>query len=412
MKYEKDVEITMRRMDLRPIMLCMALLCALFLFPCAMAEGVETLDLSQFDGAEPPAAEEWEDAVFQLRPWYQREDGSDWRVLEDGSVIVTVSATGDVTIGGDTRKSGKSIFDKQLAKEESGLDFPMENVREIFSQDDMTLVNFEGTLTNAKSATKNTYSFAAPPEYVQVLTSGSVEAVSLENNHVLDHGTKGYEETCQTLADAGVAYSGHLGSSIYTTDTGVSIGMLSYQTFNGNYPNIYDAIEGDIKALRDAGCQIVIVSYHWGEERDYVPNERQVPLGRATIDAGADLVIGHHSHRINPVEIYKGKYICYSLGNFSFAGNSRPDDMDTYIFQQRFRVYPDGTVENADMRIVPCSISSQEKVNDFKPTPMDEEGSAALVERLLELNAKFEKAFSKTGVTAVQSYPTLWSTQY
>ena len=147
--------------------------------------------------------------------------------------------------------------------------------------------------------------------------------------------------------------------------------MLAYQTFNGNYKNIYASIESDIQSLRDAGCSIVIVSYHWGEEKDYIPNERQVPLGRATIDAGADLVIGHHSHRMNPIEIYKGKYICYSLGNFSFAGNSKPDDMDTFIYQQRFRVYPDGTVENADMRIIPCSISSQEKVNDFKPTPKD-----------------------------------------
>lgn len=118
--------------------------------------------------------------------------------------------------------------------------------------------------------------------------------------------------------------------------------MLAYQTFNGNYKNIYASIEGDIQALRDAGCALVIVSYHWGEEKDYVPNERQVPLGRATIDAGADLVIGHHSHRMNPIELYKGKYICYSLGNFSFAGNAKPKDMDTYIFQQRFRVYPDG----------------------------------------------------------------------
>ena len=71
----------------------------------------EELDLSLFENA--PEAVEWEE-----RAWYQREDGSDWRLLDDGSVIVTISATGDVTIGGDTRKSGKSIFDKQLEKEE------------------------------------------------------------------------------------------------------------------------------------------------------------------------------------------------------------------------------------------------------------------------------------------------------
>ena len=387
-----------------------ALLLALLMMTASAC--AETLDLSLFEGGEPPAAEEWEEAVFETRPWYEREDGSDWRMQEDGSVIVTVSATGDVTIGGDKRKKNKSIFDKQLDKEPSGLNFPLENVRALFEEDDMTLVNFEGTLTGTRSATKNSFSFAAPPEYVQVLTSGDVEAVSLENNHVMDHGKQGYQDTCDTLAGAGIAYSGHLGSSIFTTDTGVNIGMLSYQTFNGNYANIYESIEGDIQALRDSGCQLVIVSYHWGDEKDYVPNERQVPLGRTTIDAGADLVIGHHSHRINPIEEYKGKYICYSLGNFSFAGNTRPDDMDTYIFQQRWRVYPDGTAENEGFRIIPCSISSQEKFNDFKPTPADEAHGDEIVKRLLDLNKKLEKNFKSTGVTAVGSYPTEWLTTY
>lgn len=157
----------------------------------------ESLDLSKLGDIEE--AEQWEE-----RAWYQREDGSDWRVQNDGSVIVTISATGDVTIGGDTRKRGKSIFDKQLAQEELGLDFPLSNVKSIFEADDMTLINFEGTLTNTKSATKNTYSFAAPPEYVQVLTSSSVEAVSLENNHVMDHGTADIRTPCDTLAAAGI----------------------------------------------------------------------------------------------------------------------------------------------------------------------------------------------------------------
>ena len=390
--------------------LLFTLLMLLLLAPAALGEGM--LDLSQFAGGEPPAAENWEDAVFEERAWYEREDGADWRVLSDGSIVVTISATGDVTIGGDTRKKSTSIFDKQLEQEENGLSFPMENVKDVFEADDMTIVNFEGTLTTTKSATKNSFSFAAPPEYVQVLTSGDIEAVSLENNHIMDHGDAGYEETCRTLENAGIVYSGHLGSGMFTTETGVVIGMLSYQTFNGKYPAIYEAMPGDIADLRAQGAQIVIVSYHWGEEKDYVPNERQVPLGRATIDAGADLVLGHHSHRINPIEEYNGKYICYSLGNFSFAGNTRPDDMDSYIFQQRFIVRPDGTAENGGFRIIPCSISSQEDVNDFKPTLSDGENSARIVERLLELNKKFEKNSKKFGVAAVHDYPTEWTVEY
>ena len=241
-----------------------------------------------------------------------------------------------------------------------------------------------------------------------MVSGSSVEAVSLENNHVMDHGEQGYADTCQALAGAGVLYSGHLGPAVYQTETGVRIGMLAYQTFNGNYARIYECIESDIAALREQGCQIVIVSYHWGEEKDYVPNERQVPLGRATIDAGADLVLGHHSHRMNPIEEYNGKYICYSLGNFSFAGNLKPNDMDTYIFQQRFVVTPAGEAKNMGFRIVPCSISSQQKVNDFKPTPKDEEGSRTLIDRLMQLNEKFEKQYAKLGVQAVEEYPTSW----
>ena len=86
-----------------------------------MAAWAEMLDLSMFEDGEPPAAESWDDAVFETRAWYEREDGSDWRYLDDGSVIVTVSATGDVTIGGDTRKRTKSIFDKQLEMKPPGL---------------------------------------------------------------------------------------------------------------------------------------------------------------------------------------------------------------------------------------------------------------------------------------------------
>ena len=157
---------------------------------------------------------------------------------------------------------------------------------------------------------------------------------------------------------------------------------------------------GDIQALRDEGCDIVIVSYHWGAEKDYYPNDNQVRLGRATIDAGADLVVGHHSHRINPIEYYNGKYICYSLGNFSFAGNNKPSDMTTFLFQIRMRLR-DGEATGEAIKIIPCRISSRTDYNDFAPTPYTDDSSIEVVLRTLRENGKRLDY-------AVEEYPLKW----
>ena len=305
----------------------------------------------------------------------------------DGSILLTMSFTGDVTIGGDIRKSAKSIFDKELDVQNGDLSFPFRNVKDIFSQDDMTLVNFEGTLTTApiNSAKKeNSFLFSAPTSYVQVLTSGSVEAVSLENNHVYDHGQAGYQETQQTLKSAGIVYSGGGELGVYTVKS-IPIAMLSYQTFDA-YPTLFEQVPKDVAAAK-AQYPIVIVSFHWGAELDYKPNDNQQKMAKMTIDAGADLVIGHHSHRINPIEEYKGKYICYSLGNFSFAGNAKPNDMSTYIFQTRFRVI-NGVAAPEGFRIIPCRISSRTDYNDFAPTPYTSDSSIQSLLSVLQSNGK------------------------
>ncbi len=305
----------------------------------------------------------------------------------DGSVLLTMSFTGDVTIGGDVRKSGKSIFDKELDKQKGDLTFPFRNVKDIFAQDDMTLVNFEGTLTTApinSDKKENEFLFSAPLDYVQILTSGNVEAVSLENNHVMDHGSQGYAETQQTLINASIVYSGGGELGVYEAQ-GVKIAMLSYQTFD-QYPTLFEQVPIDVAAAK-AQYPIVIVSFHWGNELDYKPNDNQQKLGKMTIDAGADLVIGHHSHRINPIEVYKGKYICYSLGNFSFAGNTKPRDMSTYIFQTRFRVL-NGVATPEGFRIIPCRISSRADYNDFAPTPYEDGSSIQSLMTVLKDNGR------------------------
>lgn len=316
---------------------------------------------------------------------------------EAEDLILTISAAGDVTHGGDVRK-GVDLFARELKRQDGEYAFPFRNVYPYFSDDDLTIVNYEGVLTAGPSRTENTYSFGGPPQNAQALVLGSIEAVALDNNHVFDHGKQGYADTQQALRDAGVIYSGNGQAGIYET-RGVRIGMLSYSTLSGGYANIKKALDADIRTLREQGCRLIIVSYHWGNEREYTPHDRQTDLGRATIDAGADLVLGHHSHVINPIERYKGKYICYSLANFSFAGNSNPSDKDTFIFQQRFRIKAQG-VQDAGMRIIPCRVSSIPERNDFIPTPYGEEDARRIAEKLTKLGKALQYG--------VEQYPFEW----
>jgi len=256
----------------------------------------------------------------------------------DGSIVLKLTFGGDFTIGENVQASGQSYFDKQLEKHDGDINFLFENYKEILEDDDWTVLNFEGTLTTAdRNPDKlgNSFLFRADPAYASVLSDNGVECVSLENNHVLDMGEEGLAETKQNLHDAGVSYYCESEPLIFTLK-GVKMGMLAYQTFD-QYDRLFTEVPEDVKTIKAQGCEVVIISFHWGSEKDYYPNEKQQKLAKLAIDAGADLVVGHHSHRINPIELYNGKYIVYSLGNFCFAGNNKPDDMSTFVFQIKIR---------------------------------------------------------------------------
>ena len=319
----------------------------------------------------------------------------------DGSVDIIITAVGDLTIGGDARKSGLSIFEKENEKQGGDPSFVMRNVAELFARDHMTLANFEGTLTTAPipgNKKGNSFLFSAPPEYVKILQAGSIEAVSFENNHVMDHGEEGFRETAAEFDEAGVVWSSENHVGVFEAE-GITIGLLSYQTFNGRYPDLFDKVPGQVQQAK-AQYDIVIVSFHWGDELDYKPNTNQQKLGRLTIDAGADLVIGHHSHRINPIEKYKDRYIAYSLGNFSFAGNAKPSDMSTFFLQVKFNVKEE-TTSTVGFRIIPARISSKSDYNDFAPMPFTEQRLIDNVVNCLLSNGKGLEY-------AVEAYPLDW----
>lgn len=358
----------MKKLFLTTLILALAMILTL---PAAaeLTEEEDEFSLDDLFADAPEAIREQVTDVTVQEDGTIMEDVETVSVLEeDGSILLTITATGDFTIGGDTRKSS-SIWAKELKKQGGDPNFTLVNVRDILFADDMTLVNFEGTLTNTtkipSSKKGNDFLFSAPPEYAAVLAENSVEAVSLENNHVNDHGDAGYRDTQEALDAVGIVWSNSDTVGVYEVK-GVKIAMLSYLCID-RWSSLWDKVPQDIAAAKKK-YPVVIVSFHWGYEKDYAPRDNQVKMGRLAVDSGADLVIGHHSHRINPIEYYNGVYICYSLGNFCFAGNNKPDDMNSYIFQTRLRITPEEGVKSDGFRIIPISISSSTSYNNFQPT--------------------------------------------
>ena len=275
-------------------------------------------------------------------------------------VTITITAAGDCTLGGNVNSNKGRKFSEMV--EEKGYDYFFDNVRDVFEADDLTIVNLEGPLTDVGMArTETSFCFKGKPEYVKILMGSSVELCNMANNHSRDFGIKGLKRTAEVLDWAGIGYCGY--SKIYATQIkGVRICALGYDKWNCSREDILNTVA----AVRQ-NCDILIVNMHWGKELNYSALPEQSSLGHAIIDAGADLVIGTHPHVYGGVELYKGKYIVYSLGNFCFGGNTLPADMRCMMFQQTFEVYPNG-VWDGGINVIPCYVSSNAKKNNYQPT--------------------------------------------
>lgn len=295
---------------------------------------------------------------------------------------LTVSSVGDCTLGTDEG------FDQSVSLNAyynaQGADYFLQNVRPVFEQDDLTIVNMEGTLTEETARENKTFAFKAPPEYASILSGSSVEIANLANNHSKDYGEKSYTDTISTLKDANIPTFGYERTLLLDVK-GVKVGVTGIYEL-ADHLDRKKQVKQNIAALKKAGAQLIITNFHWGMEREYVPNDTQKTLAHLAIDEGADLVIGHHPHVLQGIEEYKGKYIAYSLGNFCFGGNSNPEDKDTIIFQQTFTINEGKVKKDENINIIPCSISSGSK-NNYCPTPLE----GAEKERVLQKVQKYSE---------------------
>ena len=291
-------------------------------------------------------------------------------------VSITVSVVGDCTLGTDENfnyaRSLNAYYEKY------GPEYFLKNVKSIFEADDLTIANLEGTFTNSTSRVDKTYAFKGPAEFVNILTSSSVESVTVANNHSRDYGPQSLTDTKATLDAAGVIHFGYDETSVVEVN-GIKVGLIGiYELID--HTGRAQQVKDHIAKVKSEGAEIVIVIFHWGIERDAAPNSHQTMLARLAIDEGADLVCGHHPHVLQGIEVYKGKNIVYSLGNFCFGGNSNPSDKDTMIFQQTFTLTKDGIKNDNVTNIIPCSLSSENDRNNYQPTP----ATGAQAERILK----------------------------
>ena len=309
-------------------------------------------------------------------------------------VSLTLSVVGDCTLGTDETFDYDTSLNAYY--ENYGADYFLQNVKDIFSADDLTIANFEGTLTDSDEREDKTFAFKAPASYASILTSGSVEAVNTANNHSHDYGDQSFDDTLAALDDAGIVHFGYDETAVMDVK-GIKVGLV------GIY-ELYDHLEREqqlkdnIAKVKADGAQLIVVIFHWGNETETVPDSNQTTLGRIAIDEGADLVCGHHPHVLQGIETYKGRNIVYSLGNFCFGGNSSPSDMDTMIYQQTFTIDADGVKKDNVTNIIPCSISSAayDGYNNYQPTPAEGDEATRILGKINERSSWISTAEGST----------------
>lgn len=312
-----------------------------------------------------------------------------------------IIAVGDIMLDGTARP----------VLSEKGYDHPFVHMRKYFEGAQIVFGNLEGPLTTrGKPEQEKTYVFRSPPDKVsQALKNAGFNVVSLANNHTLDYGPEGLAETLQALGSVGIAHAG-AGANLHEARrpvileaAGKRVAILAYsltlpENFYAGHKTPGTAfgheafIRADVETVRRQ-ADVVLVSFHWGQEGKTSLREYQTRLGRLAIDAGAAAVLGHHPHILQGVERYKDGVILYSLGNFTFG---------SYSNQAKVSAVAELTFEDkrlATLRLYPINVNNFEVV--FQPQPLTGSAAAAVVDSLRNLSAALKTELTDDKGTAL-----------
>ncbi len=263
--------------------------------------------------------------------------------------------------------------------EQNGMDYPFQHIRPMLEEADVIFANLEAPFTTGGHPFPKKYNFRVPPKMAEVLKAGGINLVSLANNHILDYGVEGLTETLETLKQWGIYFVGAgLDLQEARKPAILSIGdqKIGFLAYSLTFPEEFWATDStagtcfpfhhfvfqDVQDLKKE-VDWVIISCHWGQELMDRPKPYQITLAHQLIDAGADVILGHHPHVIQGIEIYRGKPIVYSLGNFIFGSYSENAKVSMLV---EIRFQTDATYE---LRIHPINVYNKEV--EFQPKPLE-----------------------------------------
>lgn len=307
-------------------------------------------------------------------------------VVKNEPKSVKISAVGDCTIGWDPRYGYQTRYDKYLDDNNGDYGYYFAKVKDVFAEDDLTIVNLECCFTNSKNKVFKEFNLSAPPEYKQALPLGNVDIVSFANNHTHDYGEEGYTDTVDALNSINMPYYGY-DKYLIKEVNGVKIGFFALSDIDCEN---YNDIDKAITYLKKEDCELIIASMHWGIEGDYKQSNGQVKMGHYLIDKGVDLVLGSHPHRIQGVEKYNNRFIVYSLSNFTFGANQNPGDKDTFIYQQTFTFNNGELVLDDNINLIPASQSGVKYTNNYQPIVLEGIEGERVLKKLLRYSEGFE----------------------
>jgi poly-gamma-glutamate capsule biosynthesis protein CapA/YwtB (metallophosphatase superfamily) len=300
---------------------------------------------------------------------------------------------------------------------EQGPDYPVINIKNFLSSFDYRFCNLETPISGRGEVhPEKKFVFRGNPEHIALLKYAGINGVSLANNHACDYGTTGLMDTIVKLAESGIDSAGagidiesaHLPLTI--TINGIKLAILAYtdiafeDTFAGrDNPGVakakLESIKEDIKHYKTIN-DFIIVSVHWGIEYSEYPEAKEIKLAHAIIKSGADAIIGHHPHIFQGIEIYEGKPIFYSLGNFIF-GSKNENATENILVEiafvkdkiKSFRVFPINGNGNSKMPFQyklldgdHAVMTLNKLVNISKPLTSDFTKNAAIKADSLEYN--------------------------